>query len=60
MAYPPNTFGSITLDGTSCILTYNGNKDKASSGVKPIAIMIEDFDVQGNNKKKLKRLYSNI
>ena len=50
MAYPENTFGSITLDGTTCILTYNGAKDKASSGVKPIAIMIEDFNVQGNTE----------
>ena len=41
-------FGSITLDQKTCILTYDGTKDMATTGVKPIAIMIEDHDVEGN------------
>jgi len=35
------TFGSLTLDSKTCILTYDGTRDLATTGVKPIAIMIE-------------------
>ena len=41
-------FGSLTLDEENCIITYDGSKDNASDGVKPIALQIEDFDSDGN------------
>lgn len=48
-AYHQNyNFGSITLDQETCILTYDGTKDKATGGVKPIALQVEDFDSNGN------------
>lgn len=48
-----HNFGSITLDEDTCILTYDGTKDSASDGVKPIAIHVEDFDSNGNKKSSM-------
>ena len=36
-------YGSLTLDETNCVITYDGTKDATTEGVKPVAIMIEDL-----------------
>ena len=46
-AYKGNRFDSISIDEDRCVITYNGAVDKATSGVKPIAVMVEDFDSFG-------------
>ena len=43
-AFRGGNFNSITLDETSCVLTYDGTQDMGTDGVKPIAVQIEDFD----------------
>jgi len=48
-----HNFASITLDSDTCILTYDGTKDVAPSGVKPIAIHVEDFDSNGVMKSSM-------
>lgn len=40
-------FSSITLDEDSCVLTYDGTKDLATSGMKPVVIMVKDYDQDG-------------
>merc|ERR1712130_737505 len=44
---------SFSLDGPNCIVTYTGSMDNASQGVKPIGLMIEDFDSNGNVKSSI-------
>ena len=39
---------SLSLDQKNCIVYYTGTMDQTDSGVKPIALMIEDFDSNGN------------
>lgn len=39
---------SLSLDGDNCIVKYDGTLDASQVGVKPIALMMEDFDSQGN------------
>ena len=46
-AYDPNIWPSISLTD-DCLLTYNASKDSSLVGLKPIAIMLEDFDSNGN------------
>ena len=46
-AYDPNIWPSISLTD-DCLLTYNASKDSSLAGMKPIAIMLEDFDSDGN------------
>ena len=40
-------FNSISLNETSCVLTYDGTVDLSTDGVKPVAVMVEDFDTEG-------------
>ena len=46
-AYRGGSFNSITLDETTCILTYDGTQDVATTGVKPIAVQVMDYDSNG-------------
>ena len=43
-------FGAIVLDEDDCVLHYRGSLDLAEFGLRPIALMIEDFDDDGNLK----------
>ena len=43
-----DAYNSITLNQTTCILTYDGTQDLATTGVKPIALQVKDYDVDGN------------
>lgn len=43
----PSHWPSMSLDTANCIVKYDGTKDSSSSGVKPIGIMMEDVDSQG-------------
>ena len=45
--YKGTRYNSITLDEDTCAINYNGILDKTTRGVKPIAIMVEDFDKDG-------------
>lgn len=38
---------SLTLNATTCTVKYDGTKDQSNFGVKPIALMMEDFDANG-------------
>ena len=51
--YVQSKWPSITLDETTCVLTYDGQNDEADSGVKPIAIQVEDYDENGNVKSSM-------
>mgnify|MGYP000461023178 CR=1 FL=1 len=51
--HDPANFGSLTLDGDNCIVHYDGSMDATAVGVKPIAVMVEDFDAQGNVKSSI-------
>ena len=48
--YRQSVWPSLTLDEENCIVHYTGSLDAAGSGLKPIALMIEDFDANGNVK----------
>lgn len=48
--YNPPYWPSLSIDQDNCVVHYNGTLDSTSQGVKPIALMIEDFDVNGNIK----------
>ena len=44
---------SISLDEERCVLIYDGENDLSVTGVKPIAIQVEDFDESGNVKSSV-------
>ena len=46
-AFRGNDYNSITLDQTTCVLTYDGTVDTATTGVKPIAVQVKDYDAKG-------------
>ena len=48
--YRQSLWPSLTLDEDNCIVHYTGSLDSSGSGIKPIALMIEDFDANGNVK----------
>ena len=48
--YRQSVWPSLTLDEENCIVHYTGSLDAGGSGLKPIALMIEDFDANGNVK----------
>jgi len=52
-AYQDGSWPSLTLDQDNCIVTYNGSQDRTQTGVKGIALMIEDFDAQGNVRSSI-------
>ena len=49
----PGRLGSLSLDGDTCTVTYSGSLDNSSFGVKPIGLMIEDFDADGNVRSSI-------
>ena len=48
--YRQSLWPSLTLDEENCIVHYTGSMDSSTDGIKPIALMIEDFDANGNVK----------
>ena len=48
--YRPSYWPSLSIDEDNCIVHYDGTLDSYGQGVKPIALMIEDFDSYGNVK----------
>ena len=46
--FNPVAYPSLSLDGDNCIVKYDGTMDTSQVGVKPIALMMEDFDSEGN------------
>lgn len=53
MIYQFVLLSSISLDEERCVLIYNGENDLSVTGVKPIAIQVEDFDESGNVKSSV-------
>ena len=51
-AFQPALHPSISLD-ENCIVHYDGTLDSVASGVKPIALMMEDMDMLGNIKSSI-------
>ena len=49
----PGRLGSLSLDKDSCTVTYTGSMDSSTFGVKPIGLMIEDFDADGNVRSSI-------
>jgi hypothetical protein len=52
-AYTDQSLWPSLSVSSDCIVTYSGSMDSGSSGVKPIALMIEDFDSNGNVKSSI-------
>ena len=48
--YQQSLWPSLSIDQDNCVVHYNGTLDSHGQGVKPIALTIEDFDVNGNIK----------
>jgi hypothetical protein len=44
----PGNWPSLSLDEANCIVKYDGTLDSSTSGVKPVGLMMEDFDANGN------------
>ena len=51
--YDNQLWPSLSLDEDNCIVSYTGSLDKSKEGVKPIGLMIEDFDSNGNVKSSI-------
>ena len=51
--YQAAEWPSLSLDGDNCIVTYTGSIDDTQFGVKPVGIMMEDFDANGNIKSSI-------
>ena len=49
----PGRLPSLSLDENSCTVTYTGSLDQSTFGVKPIGLMIEDFDAAGNVRSSI-------
>jgi hypothetical protein len=48
-----SSYASLSINQESCILTYDGTMDFSDGGVKPIALMVEDFDKNGNVRSSM-------
>ena len=48
VVYNASKHPSISLDEANCIVKYDGTMDQSTVGVKPIGLMMEDFDAAGN------------
>ncbi|CAG5094476.1 Oidioi.mRNA.OKI2018_I69.XSR.g13591.t1.cds [Oikopleura dioica] len=46
-------FDSLVLDADLCKVTYDPLQDTFASGIKPIAIQVEDFDADGNLRSSM-------
>ena len=51
--YSAALWPSLSLDEENCIVTYDGTMDASSVGVKPIGLMMEDFDSNGNVRSSI-------
>ena len=49
----PNYWPSLSLDGENCIVHYDGTLDSSTQGVKPVGLMMEDFDSNGNVRSSI-------
>jgi len=49
----PGFWPSLSLDEENCIVTYTGSLDTTVTGVKPISLMLEDFDLTGNVRSSI-------
>ena len=49
----PAKHPSLTLDEDNCTVWYDGTKDASQVGVKPIALMMEDFDSNNNVRSSI-------
>ena len=47
VAFDPSKHPSLSLDEENCVVNYDGTMDQSTVGVKPIALMMEDFDANG-------------
>ena len=48
--YQQSLWPSLSVAQDNCVVHYNGTLDSNGHGIKPIALMIEDFDANGNVK----------
>ena len=51
--YSASLWPSLSLDGENCIVKYDGTMDASTVGVKPIGLMMEDFDSNGNVRSSI-------
>ena len=51
--YSSTLWPSLSLDEENCIVTYDGTMDASTVGVKPIGLMMEDFDSNGNVRSSI-------
>lgn len=49
----PSYWPSLSLDSANCIVHYDGTKDASKQGVKPIGLMMEDFDSSGKVRSSI-------
>lgn len=49
----PGAWPSLSLDKANCIVKYDGTLDSSTSGVKPVGLMMEDFDADGNVRSSI-------
>jgi hypothetical protein len=49
----PGYWPSLTLDAENCIVHYDGTLDSSTQGVKPIGLMMEDFDSNGSVRSSI-------
>lgn len=49
----PGNWPSLSLDEANCIVKYDGTLDASTSGVKPVGLMMEDFDADGNVRSSI-------
>ena len=48
-----SAFESLSLDEENCVVIYDGTKDLTKTGVKPIAVQVEDYDAAGNIRSSM-------
>ena len=51
--YSASAWPSLSLDAENCVVHYDGTQDKSKAGVKPIGLMMEDFDANGNVRSSI-------
>ena len=53
VVYNPSKHPSLSLDEENCIVKYDGTMDQSTVGVKPIGLMMEDFDSNGQVRSSI-------
>ena len=48
VVYSSSKYSSLSLDEENCIVKYDGTRDRTNVGIKPVALMMDDFDAEGN------------